>query len=139
MSVSPERALRRMVSELASCRPEDIEMILDGLALPQRARVAALLTECINGGLPGSPVPKPQPKDRLSNLAGLSPWLTVRLDRVTMPGGAASDPMSQAMTPAAFAALELAASSIRDTVSASSDDRALSRPASGALGQSPVS
>lgn len=65
-----ERALRRLVAELATTRSSDIEAVLDILDEAGRARVRSLLAE-LAGTSPEASV--------ATEIEGLSPWLAERL------------------------------------------------------------
>jgi hypothetical protein len=64
-----DRALKRLVGELAACSDEDVEAVLGKLARPERARARALLAGHAGVTLDGAPA-----------ATGLSPWLAERLD-----------------------------------------------------------
>ena len=69
-----DRALRRLVAELATTTPEDVQAILEGLDKPQREEVRALLAAYL--GEPSTPMKAPEPAAiPTSKLVGLSPWL----------------------------------------------------------------
>jgi hypothetical protein len=73
-----DRALRRLVAELATVAPEDVQAILAGLEESQRETVEALLA-----GYQGEPevvVPLPVwTPPATARIEGLSPWLEARL------------------------------------------------------------
>ena len=73
-SRKPDRALRRLVAELASEREEDVEAVLALLDPWQCAAVQALLDDY--SGAPAPPAAD-QPDWRIE---GLSPWLLRRLE-----------------------------------------------------------
>jgi hypothetical protein len=84
---APDRAVRRLVADLAATRPEDIEAILDELDDGQRSRVRTLLGEYLGAHqapAAGMPVERPRPVV----IEGLSPWLAARLERA-QPAGVA--------------------------------------------------
>ncbi|TMJ11832.1 MAG: hypothetical protein E6G94_15010 [Alphaproteobacteria bacterium] len=85
-----DRALKRLVGELAACSDEDVEAVLGQLGQPERARARALLARHAGVTLGGAPA-----------ATGLSSWLAERLD-----GDAAT---ALGMTAAAREALRAAA------------------------------
>jgi hypothetical protein len=93
---APDRALRRLVVELASATRGDIDAVLDELAPEQRERVQALMRDY--GALAEAPSASAKARDvaALARDAGLSPWLADRL------GGRAP---GLTMTPASVDAL----------------------------------
>ena len=68
-----DRALRRLVAELAMLGDEDVEDILGQLNSSQRDAVESMLAELRGPYVQSDPTPP-----RI-DLAGLSPWLSVRL------------------------------------------------------------
>lgn len=78
-SAGSERALRRLVTDLARAAPEDVEAILGQLDGPRRQRVRALLSSYLAGDEP-PPVRAPPPVREPPGPAGVSPWLAARLD-----------------------------------------------------------
>jgi hypothetical protein len=98
-----DRALRRLVADLASLAPDDVEAILGELEPGQRARTQALLAHYI-GASPTLAAPSvDDDAHRLAATPGLSPWLAARL----LPPGA--DPGG----PAKVGGASLAATSAR--------------------------
>lgn len=95
-----ERALRRLVADLAGLAPADVEDVLTLLEPGQRRQVAALLSAF--AGLDVAPVLEPPAPTFVS---GLSPWLTSRLASNDEDDGLST----VAMTPAARAALRAGA------------------------------
>lgn len=83
MSPRPaDRALRKMVAELAVMRSEDVEAILADLGAEQRARVNGLLAEYRGiAPKPAARATKPglAPAPGLDAIDGLSDWLAVRI------------------------------------------------------------
>jgi hypothetical protein len=71
----PERALRRLVADLARAGDGEVEKVLGELPPPQRRRVSVLLLE-LNGE---SRAPAPAP-DEVPPTSGLSPWLAARVE-----------------------------------------------------------
>lgn len=95
-SPAVDRALRRLVAEIAHVRPDDLHSILDSLDAGQRRTVEGLL-ERYRGETIAEPAPLP------GALAGLSPWLSSRLEAANGAGA------GHAMTPIALEALRSAA------------------------------
>jgi hypothetical protein len=75
----PERALRRLVAELAALRPADREAVLSELEEAPRTTLQALL-DAYREFEQGSPSPRGPKTRTIVNLSGLSPWLAMRLD-----------------------------------------------------------
>ncbi|MFT4025401.1 MAG: hypothetical protein QM676_01170 [Novosphingobium sp.] len=102
----PDRALRRMVAELAEMPAAAGKAVLDRLTETQRDRVRALLDE-YHGEKPAQ---APAVLDRQGVPAGLSPWLLELL------GLAAADPAegpgARSVTPSAIAALKACAAEL---------------------------
>jgi len=73
-----DRALRRILAELAATTTEDVEAVLDILEDDQRRRVAELLAAYIGGEAPPEPPVRPRPP-AAPRLPGLSPWLALRM------------------------------------------------------------
>ncbi|HEY5723963.1 MAG TPA: hypothetical protein VIT45_16760 [Allosphingosinicella sp.] len=119
-----ERALRRLVADLALASEDDIEAILSELG-PQRARVEALLAEY--AGKAAAAVPQALPpsadSDPLAELEGISPWLSARIASRQETGGEPAGSGGSAarqdrlrkfeMTPAAIDALRRSAAELR--------------------------
>jgi hypothetical protein len=83
-----DRALRRLVADLASANEADIEAILSELG-PQRARVEGLLAEYAGKtvtDLPETP-PVPVDADSLAEIEGISRWLSARISPREDAGG----------------------------------------------------
>ncbi len=80
-----DRALRRLVAELATVSAEDVEDILSQLKEPDAREVRTLLASYLaaDGDSPGPVSPEPGPPLPI-RIDGLSPWLSARL-------GSASD------------------------------------------------
>jgi hypothetical protein len=76
-SASSERALRRLVAELAEAAPEDVEAVLEGLQPDQRAQVRSLLMSY--SGEPPADQPAPARRKVETEDLRLSPWLRARL------------------------------------------------------------
>ncbi|PVM84416.1 hypothetical protein DDF62_22025 [Caulobacter radicis] len=91
---APDRALRKLVAELAQATPEDVLGVLDQLPPAHRDEVSALLAAY--DGAPAQGV-RPQAVEPAVS-AGLSPWLAARAR------GAGGD-LAFSMTPTATAAL----------------------------------
>lgn len=72
-----DRAVRRLVAELASVRESDVRLILSELSDGQRDRVRVLLASY--GGAPDQSAPPAVPKAPEMNMEGLSPWLAARI------------------------------------------------------------
>lgn len=119
-----ERALRRLVAELAMTTPEDIEAVLAGLDERQRGTVEALLA-----AYRGEPVESaPQPiNGEAIRIEGVSPWLALRLETRTQSGGARPGSLTEmstaemreagmafTITPTTFEALRSAAATLQD-------------------------
>jgi hypothetical protein len=116
-----ERALRRLVADLARAPAEDIEAVLADLEPVHRARVQALIVDYLGG----SPKPTAQPaalrgRD-YSKVAGLSPWLAERLGAAEparrsgllhRKAAAEAPSAAFAMTPAAQQALRQCAAAV---------------------------
>ncbi|MFI4973095.1 MAG: hypothetical protein ACHP84_00990 [Caulobacterales bacterium] len=70
--------MRRLVAELATARPDDVDAVLGALETAQRRRVEGLLAEYVGevaaGGATATAIADPRPQ-----IAGLSPWLAARL------------------------------------------------------------
>lgn len=102
-----DKALRRLVVQLAAAAPEDVDLVLESLDPAQAARVRTLLSDYAPETWPRpalgdpeptfAPEPAPehvQPGDDRDHLVGLSPWLAacvggrapphVRLTRATL-------------------------------------------------------
>ena len=99
---SPDRSLRRLVAELATVAPEDIETVLDDLDPPQRRQFQALMAEYLGQPVAAPLAPEVAPVAGPSAPPGLSPWLAARID----------EPESFAMAPAARTALRACAASL---------------------------
>lgn len=117
-----DRALRRLVAELARATDEDIEAVLRGLDSHQRVKVAALLARYFGRPALEAPLPDASNSDEIAELAGLSDWLIARLDRHQggeIPAGRAkgaqakNSAVSFAITPAAMDALQAAAAALQ--------------------------
>ncbi|MDR3508517.1 MAG: hypothetical protein P4L64_11515 [Caulobacteraceae bacterium] len=94
-----ERALRRLVAELAGLEPQDVEGVLAELDPVPRRAVHNLLQAYLG-------VPATAPSNAASDtpdLEGLSPWLRERVERAL--GDTAGSPADLGMTPTAAAAL----------------------------------
>lgn len=93
MSRTPsERKLRRLVSNLGRCAPEDLTAILTELEEGSRRRVPALLGE-FHGEPAAGPALSPTPLEKIS---GLSPWLQARIDAAA--GGKKEGALSEGAT-----------------------------------------
>jgi hypothetical protein len=75
----PDRELRRMVVDLASLRPDDVEAVLDKLDPSQRKKVEVLLREFSAFGFGGSAAPHSARADAIDG-ARVSSWLLGRTD-----------------------------------------------------------
>lgn len=90
MSPPPsDRALRRLVADLAVSRPQDVTAILGELNASQREIVIGLIEEFHGSGAPLLLAQTPPPQ----RVAGLSSWLQSRLDgdMAAAPGFAFAD------------------------------------------------
>lgn len=87
---SSDRALRRLVADLAAHSPASVAAVLNELDAGQRETVLALL-----GSYHGMSIATPLPEiaETPRPIAGLSSWLQMRLDghNATQPGFALSD------------------------------------------------
>lgn len=91
---APDRALRKLVAELAQATPEDVLGVLDQLPPTHRDEVSALLA-----AYDGAPVQAVRPQMvEPAVSAALSPWLAAR-------ARSAGGDLAFSMTPAATAAL----------------------------------
>jgi hypothetical protein len=73
---APDHALRRLVADLATLHPDDMQFVLDELGAGQRDAVEGLLRDF--AGLSDKPTETPS---RLAvDVWRLSPWLVERLD-----------------------------------------------------------
>ncbi|HEY9219062.1 MAG TPA: hypothetical protein VIO94_13500 [Phenylobacterium sp.] len=112
--------MRRLVSELAQARPEDIEDVLGDLAQWQASRVRGLIAEYVGLSTqkaPSSAVTPPMGHGRPAlDTSGLSPWLQARVE-AALASGPADDGVLRTsdtvhpfrMTEAAMAALKRSA------------------------------
>ena len=100
-SASPDRALRRLVAQLARAGDEDIRAVLAELPPRQREAVRGLLAS--HAGLP-RPASVTPIVAGMADLEGVSPWLVERL-----AGGVAGS----AMTETARAALQASAATLQ--------------------------
>jgi hypothetical protein len=152
----PDRGLRRLVAELATAAPEDLDSILEGLEAPQRRTVTGLLAAYAGAAeAPEKPRAPPQPAATPPppRTAGLSPWLALRL-RQGPRAAAAADPAGTwlgasaarrapgrivARTPAALRALRACAASLeaqrKPARPAGTTDRVISRVRGAILGR----
>jgi hypothetical protein len=97
---SRDRALRRLVSELAAASPDDVEAVLDRLESRHRETVRSLVAELVGAVAPAAAPAHDAEALAAARRLGLSPWLVARLS------GAAAAPDAHAdVTPAARAAL----------------------------------
>lgn len=116
MSLRPaDRALRKLVAELAALHADDVEAILAELSDGQRARVKALLAEYRGAGLqPSAATAAAQGPDAIE---GLSHWLAARIRAAAGDGDGLASPQfgmpAFAMTDAGRAALLAAAAKAR--------------------------
>lgn len=79
MSLPPsDRALRRLVAEIADYRPADVASVLEELDADQRKSVLALLEEY--KGAAGPSATAVQPSSLPPTIPGLSGWLQARID-----------------------------------------------------------
>lgn len=100
-----ERALRRIVADLAAATPEDAADVIGTLPPAQADRVRALLAEVL--GVEATPQPMEIAKAAAGpSLAELSPWLVTRFE-------AHGDEIDLGMTPLALAALKLAVAEVQ--------------------------
>lgn len=97
----PDRALRRLIADLAERPRADVRAVLSDLAPEQRARAEKLIVEF--KGTANAPA-RAEPTASVDT-EGLSPWLAARLRTAT------GDPAAVdfAMTPAALESLKRAA------------------------------
>ena len=105
-----DRALRRLVAQLAKAGPADIDAVFDMLDPSERLQARALLDAYLQ------PQPSPDPPVRSLSppphrIDGLSPWLEARLEQRSPT----SPPAEAGMTPAAAAALHESARALMDT------------------------
>lgn len=111
-----DRALRKLVAELAAQRPDDVEAILAELSGPQRDRVKALLADYL-GTAPASASAATPATPGPDAIEGLSDWLAVRIRAAASHGDGLASPQfgtpGFAMTDAGRAALLSAASKAR--------------------------
>lgn len=98
-----DRALRKLVTDLAERPKADVRAILAGLDLAQRARVEQLMAE-----FAGAPARPAQPALPSINTEGLSLWLASRVS--TAAGDAKADDFT--MTSRTLVALREAAASV---------------------------
>lgn len=102
-----DRALRRLVADLASSDPQDVDEVLSALDAPEAARVRALLADYVGVAVaPGVRQAPPPLADLGPSLEGLSDWLTLRLveggsHRMTAQAQAALNDSVRAVQPAA--------------------------------------
>ena len=82
-ALQPDRRLRKVVTELAALGELDIEAILADLEASHRATVQALLDDFQPAQEHAPEAPTHQAQATLS-LAGLSPWLAIRLEVATL-------------------------------------------------------
>lgn len=83
-----DRALKRLVADLAAQRAEDVEAVLDQLDARQREKVQAMLASYLG---PIEPPVDPEPVNvrrtiDYAKIDGLSPWLAARLHRSQSAG-----------------------------------------------------
>ncbi len=91
-----DRSLRRLVAELATASPEDLEGVLDQLSDPHRETVRAMLATYLGEGDDGPQLSEPSvPPSQVPRLDGLSRWLQARI-------GTGPDPRNEADRPFAF-------------------------------------
>ncbi|HEX8527299.1 hypothetical protein [Allosphingosinicella sp.] len=105
----PDRALRRLVADLASARPDDVEAILAALEPGEREAVETLLEDSRGrraGAAPAADSRPAKPDEQQWALEGISPWLA---NRLAGGGGRKSPPL----TPIALHALRRAAEPFR--------------------------
>lgn len=113
-----DRALRRLVAELATVAPDDVQAILAGLEESQRETVEALLASY--QGEPEVVVTPPVwTSPASSKIEGLSPWLETRLN---------GPDMEFAMTPAARQALNACAADLQPEAPVETPPLAKARP-----------
>lgn len=118
-----DRALRRLVAEVAGAAPEDLQAILDELEPAQRERVLQLLRGYAGAPDAGAMTAGSATLRRVVD--GASPWLAARLEAAgapartapRRPGGPGSPPLTTAvvdfaMTPHALEALRRAATAL---------------------------
>lgn len=111
-----DRALRRLVAEVATADPEDIRGILADLDAGNRQKVQALLADYL-GGLADRDQPAAGPHGgfEIPEIDGISPWLAVRLGRSSHSPGSPEDSTGAPafdMTPAAWRALQACAAAL---------------------------
>ncbi|HZZ34905.1 MAG TPA: hypothetical protein VFE03_04210 [Caulobacteraceae bacterium] len=80
---TPDRALRRIVAELATLEESDREAVLEDLDHGRRRAIRALLDEYAGEPAAAAMVDKARP----SIPEGLSPWLAIRIDAPTVERG----------------------------------------------------
>lgn len=116
-----DRALRKLVADLADRPKADIRAVLADLGPAERGRVERLMAEF--RGEPVGSSSRATPAAAVANVEGLSPWLAARL-RTAADGVLTTDFV---MTARALDALKVAASSVnidrRPSVTAAGDRR----------------
>ncbi|HEY2710715.1 MAG TPA: hypothetical protein VGI95_21930 [Caulobacteraceae bacterium] len=87
-----DRALRRLVAELATATPEDIEHVLDQLEPRHRQGVQSLVDELFGGAVRTVHSPATEAVIAAGRRAGVSPWALARLEGGTgpLPAGVAA-------------------------------------------------
>lgn len=102
-----ERALRKLVADLAGRPKADIRAVLASLGADERARVEALMAQYRGDGTGLGQRAEPRAA-AATDLEGFSPWLAARV-RSANDGAPATD---FTMTPHALAALKSVAASV---------------------------
>jgi len=102
-----DRALRRLIAELALRPSDDVAAVLEKLAPAERQRAERLLAE-FHGRTPSAAAPAAPETAREVEVGLLSPWLRARLEAKDN-GGATAD---FKVTPRALQALRAAADSL---------------------------
>lgn len=107
----PDRALRKLVAELAIVHPDDLGAILKGLDEEEQARVEALLAEYRTKTVTLDLAPEEAAPPKWG-IEGASPWLMERIEP-SPAGGGSAEAGSFSMTETAQAALRAAAEPFR--------------------------
>jgi hypothetical protein len=110
-----DRALRRIVSQLAALHEADVDAILGELTDSHRRAIEGLLSEARGDIAPDDPSFDPPASEQRLALQGLSPWLAARAELALGHGEpgqgppiAAVEPGIKAMTPTVRRALAAA-------------------------------
>lgn len=121
-SPRPDRALRRLVADLANARGDDIAAVLAKLDAQQRRTIETLLAEYRGAvvSVPVQPTAPAPPRPEADAFDGVSSWLAARVsDRpasaapLRLGPDAGGPSLEHAMTASALAALRAAAATVR--------------------------